>query len=251
MKRAIVIAIGPGYAPPNNFSGPENDRPDAINTLNGKGFSCISLADPSATKAAIWSQLQQIKESSVSGDAMALYYSGHGAISQGHECIVPVDWETAGFITDDELITWVNGFQEGVTLDLIFDCCFGGVDDTIAAKRPKPMPKPNKKCRNPQPRVFKGGDGSKVKSQMSQIIVPGLKYASHNACLDTQYAYNGTVNGLRRGIFSYYWLNAAKSTHTRLFDMTYTQGKVAAIVGTNQTPQLYSTEVEANQQPFT
>ena len=73
-----------------------------------------------------------------SGDSLFLHYSGHGGSlkdksenSDEHdfmdETLAPVDYESAGQITDDELHElMVANLPQGVRLTCLFDCCHSG-----------------------------------------------------------------------------------------------------------------------------
>lgn len=71
-----------------------------------------------------------------SGDSLFLHYSGHGGHQQDtdgdeadgqDETLIPVDYETAGQIVDDELHPiLVQNLPPGVRLTAIMDCCHSG-----------------------------------------------------------------------------------------------------------------------------
>ncbi|KAI9330087.1 peptidase C14, caspase domain-containing protein [Obelidium mucronatum] len=68
------------------------------------------------------------------GDSLFLHYSGHGAQmkSATHpsgqiDCLVPLDYQTAGCIDSDLLHKFlVHALPTGVKLTVIFDCCHSG-----------------------------------------------------------------------------------------------------------------------------
>lgn len=71
-----------------------------------------------------------------SGDSLFLHYSGHGGSVKDldgdeedgmDETLIPVDYETAGQILDDDLhALLVAGLPQGVRLTAIMDCCHSG-----------------------------------------------------------------------------------------------------------------------------
>ena len=67
------------------------------------------------------------------GDVLFLLFSGHGAQKPDpngyeedgmNECILPVDFQEAGMISDDEMFTLlVRPLLDGVRLTAVMDCC--------------------------------------------------------------------------------------------------------------------------------
>ena len=94
------------------------------------------LLDSEATGAGIQAGLGWLAEGDAGSDAVRLFhYSGHGsyvADTNGDEpdgrdeCLVPFDYETANFLTDDVLKTLYDRFPEGGNLTLVMDSCHSG-----------------------------------------------------------------------------------------------------------------------------
>lgn len=94
------------------------------------------LLDSDATAARIKAGLEWLAEGGAQGDAVRVFhYAGHGshvADQNGDEpdgqdeCLVPYDYESAGFITDDVLKTFYDRFPTDGNLTLIMDCCHSG-----------------------------------------------------------------------------------------------------------------------------
>ncbi|TPX58466.1 hypothetical protein SpCBS45565_g07979 [Spizellomyces sp. 'palustris'] len=94
--------------------------------------------DPSRkpTRANLLNACRWLVEGVQPGDAFFLHYSGHGSQQKDTsglekdgfaETIVPVDYEAAGQITDDELHEiLVRPLPKGSRLTAIFDCCHSG-----------------------------------------------------------------------------------------------------------------------------
>ncbi len=68
-------------------------------------------------------------------DLVWIHYSGHGTsvkcnegdeIDGRDECIVPLDYETNGFITDDIICDIIHEFNPKTKIILFFDCCHAG-----------------------------------------------------------------------------------------------------------------------------
>ncbi|KAJ3120824.1 Ca(2+)-dependent cysteine protease [Nowakowskiella sp. JEL0407] len=88
------------------------------------------------TRQNILNGLQWLGQGAQPGDSLFLHYSGHGATvsdTDGEEVdgldstIVPVDYESAGQITDDELHRVIcQPLPAGCRLTTIMDCCHSG-----------------------------------------------------------------------------------------------------------------------------
>lgn len=68
-------------------------------------------------------------------ECFIFFYSGHGTFIKDQsmdekdsrdECIVPSDYQIAGFITDDEINSILKQFNPNTKLIGILDCCFSG-----------------------------------------------------------------------------------------------------------------------------
>lgn len=80
--------------------------------------------------------LSWLVESCQPGDSLVFYYSGHGSrerdfdgdeIDGFDEMLCPVDYKTAGKISDDEInATIVRPLPPGAKLHAIVDTCFSG-----------------------------------------------------------------------------------------------------------------------------
>jgi hypothetical protein len=108
-----------------------HDRPDSMVCLTDDQRGQFS-----PTKANIMKGLQWLVAGAVAGDSLFFHFSGHGAQKRdptGHESdgmnetVLPVDFQRAGQITDDEIwntIVWP--LQSGVRLTAVMDCCHSG-----------------------------------------------------------------------------------------------------------------------------
>jgi len=94
------------------------------------------LLDGDATAAGIEAGLEWLAEGGANVDAVRVFhYSGHGSYvadkngdePDGHdECLVPYDYKSVGFITDDVLKTLYDRFPTGSNLTLVMDSCHSG-----------------------------------------------------------------------------------------------------------------------------
>lgn len=92
--------------------------------------------DRMPTRANITNNLRWLAQDARPGDVLFLSFSGHGAQEEDphgyeedgmNETILPVDFERAGQITDDEIAELVSRhLPEGVKLTCVMDCCHSG-----------------------------------------------------------------------------------------------------------------------------
>ncbi|ETW04553.1 hypothetical protein H310_03779 [Aphanomyces invadans] len=88
------------------------------------------------TRANILAGMRWLVENARPGDSLFFHYSGHGSQQKDadgdeadgmDETICPVDYDTAGMITDDEMHSIMcASLPAGVKLTAIFDCCHSG-----------------------------------------------------------------------------------------------------------------------------
>jgi len=88
------------------------------------------------TRANITAQLRWLVQDVQPGDVLFFHFSGHGAQAEDphgyeedgmNETIVPVDFKSAGQMTDDEISELiVRHLPEGVRLTAVMDCCHSG-----------------------------------------------------------------------------------------------------------------------------
>jgi len=88
------------------------------------------------TRRNIEAQLVWLAQGAVPGDVLWFSFSGHGAQQEDphgyeedgmNETILPVDFESAGMMTDDQLGDMiVKPLPEGVRLTCVMDCCHSG-----------------------------------------------------------------------------------------------------------------------------
>lgn len=146
-KRAVLIGIK--YAgSPNPLSGCHNDvlnmKSYLTNVWNFPESSMAILMDDgeahtNPTRQNILAALSNMVKVSKAGDVCVFHYSGHGGSLPAtmtldssetdgkDETICPVDYTTAGQITDTELYqVLVTKLPKGVVLMCLMDCCHSG-----------------------------------------------------------------------------------------------------------------------------
>lgn len=105
-------------------------RPDAIRTLTDDNPRHMP------TRENIIKQLHWLADGARAGDVLFFHYSGHGAQKEDphgyeedgmNETIIPVDFQSSGQITDDEISDIiVKPLPEGLRLTAVMDCCHSG-----------------------------------------------------------------------------------------------------------------------------
>jgi len=88
------------------------------------------------TRHNILKGLHWLRNRAKPGDLLFMHYSGHGTQvpdedgdeqDQKDECLVPCDFRSGGYITDDMLVThYLKHLPKGVICSFIFDCCHSG-----------------------------------------------------------------------------------------------------------------------------
>jgi predicted ester cyclase len=127
------------------LSGCINDVKNVHRTLTSMGFNSQEGKNTRTlteevrrkpTRQNILNSMQWLTEGAQPGDVLWFHYSGHGAQipDKSHdeqdgkdESLVPLDYQRAGMITDDDLeAALVKPLPAGVTLYCVFDCCHSG-----------------------------------------------------------------------------------------------------------------------------
>lgn len=98
--------------------------------------SIRTLTDAQATYSNILREMKNLADGAQPGDALVFHFSGHGAQQPDpngyeedgmNETIIPVDFKTAGMISDDQLTDIIVApLPEGVRVTAIMDCCHSG-----------------------------------------------------------------------------------------------------------------------------
>lgn len=171
------------------------------------------------TKANIQSQLLQLVSNVQTGDFLILQYSGHGAYvrdqsgdeSDGQdEVLVPLDYSTAGLLSDDWIQNNVlNQIPQGVTLYCFMDCCHSGTVldlkhnyKSVCKLKKGPM-KVN------QPFVYSEWDERFLYSrERSRDIVGNV--CMFSGALDKEYAADAYIANKSQGAFTFCLLETFK-----------------------------------------
>ncbi|RAH84821.1 hypothetical protein BO86DRAFT_386889 [Aspergillus japonicus CBS 114.51] len=136
-KRALLIA-----SPIHGLRGPLNDVETIARVLERQSFQIIRCCGPNATRDGILTAWRNLIDTSTTGDAVTIYYSGHGGLVKSSEpdtdihrplqFILPFDYDES---TDDDfrgileielshLLLETTEKTDNVTI--ILDCCHAG-----------------------------------------------------------------------------------------------------------------------------
>lgn len=245
MKKALIIGINNYPGTSSDLTGCLNDAADALASLKAAGFSCTTLYDVKATRAAILAGMNAVFQCTRSGDSVVVYYSGHGSQvrdasgdeSDGwDEVICPADWPN--YVSDDDIRTILAKVPAGVNIDMIFDCCHSGtgtreIGQTYTVRSLPPI----------VGKVSKKG----VKSRAT--VVANLNHCLWAGCAAGQTSAELLIGGKVRGAFSYYLWKEIRAGGTRSAIMARVCKQVAAL-GLKQVPQLEASQTELLQAPF-
>lgn len=144
MKKALCVGINYYNTPSNKLNGCIDDVINIKNVLiDAYGYSTQNITvlrddivnNPTylPTRANILSNLKSLVDSSAGCDEIWFHYSGHGSqiadkngdeVSKLDQVIVPMDFPSFGFITDDELYNIIINAK--CKFILLFDSCNSG-----------------------------------------------------------------------------------------------------------------------------
>lgn len=142
MKRALLVGIN-YVGTPNQLHGCINDINNVAEYLqSARGYahhSIIMMSDAThrkPTRVNILNGFNELLQGVRSGDELWFHYSGHGSLqrdtngdeeSGADSCICPIDYNRAGFITDDVVrSSLVALVPSGVRLYVVLDMCHSG-----------------------------------------------------------------------------------------------------------------------------
>lgn len=280
MKKALIVGIN-DYAPIGS-GGPDlngciNDARDMANTLVICGFAPAQiriLTNQNATRANILNYLKSLVSSSVRGDSLVFYYSGHGTrvanigadleIDGLDEAICPHDYAGAGVIRDDDFKAVFSKLKAGVNLEVIFDCCHSGtgtrkmdlglsMDFSYEAARFIP-PMLEDEFYMTYAKEIPLSKSSKKESVLTKALVPvaGMNHTLWAASRDNQVSMEGNMSGQVRGYFTYHFCKILRATNGNIIRKTLdSQIAVAlAAMGAAQLNQTESVRAEFSQKIF-
>ncbi len=270
-KKAFIVGIN-DYAPigvgGQDLAGCVNDAKDMTNTLVQCGFPPANiriLTNQNATRSKILLYLKWLIAGCKAGDSLVFYYSGHGTqvanvsadleIDGMDEALLPHDYNTGGFIKDDDIKMVINAnIKPKVNLEVIFDCCHSGtgtrafnaammnIDSSLKVKMLEQSFEDEFYARNAPAR------------DRSRVLVPvaGINHTLWAACADEQLSYESNVAGQVRGHFTVSMCRALRASNGSI-----TRQRLDVLIknalsgfGNNQTNQTESIPAEFTQNIF-
>ncbi|CAI8847666.1 MULTISPECIES: caspase family protein [Chryseobacterium] len=281
MKKALIVGIN-DYAP-IGYGGPDlngcvNDARDMANTLVICGFSPAKikiLTNQNATRANILNYLKSMISTSVKGDSLVFYYSGHGTrvanigsdleLDGLDEAICPHDYANNGVIRDDDFKTVLSKLKAGVNMEVIFDCCYSGTG-TRKMDLGLEADLLNETARYIPPMLedefyltyaseMETSKSSKKSTVLTKALVPvaGMNHTLWAAAKDNQVSMEGNISGQIRGYFTYHFCKILRATNGNIVRKTLDKQVAIALaaMGAAQINQTESITAEFSQKIFT
>jgi len=228
IKKALLIGI--------NYVGSQYELNGCINDVkNVRTFLTDNCKFPSSnikllsdeeeesykpTRVNMENNIKWLVSDNLPGDVLVLHYSGHGSniIDRNRdetdgrdETIVPLDFETAGEITDDWLFeNIISKVPKDVTLWCFLDCCHSGT--AVDLKYNYQSSSRYKKGIIPQNLVYKKEEWTDTFSysiERSRDVVGNVCLFS--GCQDKQTSADAFINNSGQGAFTYCLLETLKS----------------------------------------
>jgi len=140
-KYALLFGLNYKHCSSGQLRGCINDVKMMSTYLRDNGFNVESHTDDIAleetSKAGMLKSLNAAAAKSWRDnlDVIWIHFSGHGSQIEDttgdeedgqDECLVPSDYETAGFITDDDINDLCGIFNPKTHVIFVFDCCHSG-----------------------------------------------------------------------------------------------------------------------------
>jgi hypothetical protein len=230
-KKALLIGIN-YLGTPSQLNGCINDVTNLRNFLLqnlGYNASDITLMTDSTalkpTRSNMEAQLQALVANAEPGDFILLHYSGHGSRSRDlsgdetdgiDEVLVPLDYETAGMISDDWLLDNVlRRVPVGVTMRIFMDCCHSG---TICDLKHNYKSACRLKAGNVQvgmPFVYRDWTEQYVVSSERSLNLTS-NICMYSAALDPEYAEDASIGNQGQGAFTFCLLETLRNNVTAL-----------------------------------
>lgn len=167
------------------------------------------VAPVKPTRANIESAFRALVSGAKAGDTLVFHYSGHGSsvadasgdeTDRRDEVLVPLDYKTAGVITDDWIYNTLKPLPAGVTLWCFTDCCHSGTVIDLAFNV-KSMCVPTV---SPTGNVYNKARWSNNFSFSNEKVPFPLNASVFclSGCQDSETSADVTVNGKGQGAFT-------------------------------------------------
>ena len=224
-KKALLCGIN--YFNSNfELSGCINDIQNIknilINKYNYKSENIYVLTDTTSIKPTKKNIIDFLNKLIQEEDFQTLYfhYSGHGSYIKDYnhdeldgydECLVPLDYKTQGFISDDQIKNIVKNLSSKQKLIMVLDCCNSGtmVDlkykvDCLSVKEQHPQEeeKENEYLFPNWTYDFKISENKQFAMNLNILTLSG--------CRDNQTSSDAWIDNKAQGALTYYFLKILK-----------------------------------------
>jgi len=208
-RLALCIGINQYLSSPLN--GCVADAEEWAKTFIRLGFDTMLMRDAEATRDAIIKRLNDLIGTATAGDIIAFQFAGHGTYlpdldgdedeDDTDEAIVPYDFETSGFLIDDDIRGMFAMIPDGVNLTCFFDCCHSGSNTRFAVGAPPAVVVGDQRKRfmPPTDAMFKAHKEFRSTVGKSRAIPPGgpeqMKNVAFSACRHDEVAWENNGHG--------------------------------------------------------
>jgi hypothetical protein len=260
-KKALVVGIDKYNNPQYELQGCTMDATVMSGVLQDHdGFprdTIRMVLDDRATKANILERLDWLVRDNKPGDILTFFYAGHGSqvrdrdgdeLEDGlDEILCPCDMNWDDPLTDDIIHSYLVRVPQGVTMVIVFDCCFSGTatrslwaevteDKKIIGE---PIYKKNRFIKPPIDIEYRSR-GIDLKTRRIGEVATQENHILLSAATSYQEAQETRIDGQARGAFTYYLVDSLKKVN---WQATYRQAHDETVMrlkdkGFVQIPQL-------------
>ena len=225
IKKALLIGInytGSQYELRGCINDVKNVRTFLTNNCKFSPSNIKLLSDEESekpTRVNMENGIKWLASDNLAGDVLVLHYSGHGSniIDRNRdetdgcdETIIPLDFETAGEITDDWLFeNIISKIPKDVTLWCFLDSCHSGT--AVDLRHNYQSKCKYKKGNIPENLVYKKEewtDGFNYSLERSKDVAGNVYLFS--GCQDRETSADATINNSGQGAFTYCLLETLK-----------------------------------------
>jgi hypothetical protein len=170
------------------------------------------LTDDHATRAGIVAAVRSLLDEAKSGDVVVIQYSGHGTslpdddgadeADGTDEALVPIDFENAQFITDDDIRVFLTErLKEGVSLTIFMDCCHSGtITRMLGRTSDEPLPGVRARFIRVKPEIVEAYRALRDRERKEGRVLASvdrttLRWVNFSACDATEKAFEQNGNG--------------------------------------------------------
>ena len=244
VKKALLVGINK-FKYVSGLQGCVNDTINVRDILTSFfGFTVGNihqLLDSAATKANIIGELQWLVRDTIVGDTLVFHFSSHGSQipdKSGDEatdhrdeilCCHDMNWETGGYIIDDDLLSFAKQIPNGVKVEVLFDTCHSGTAHSITP-RELTHASNDPTSRNlrpvidrflpPPPHIMEVLEELDTTHQVARGLTPVNEnrelvsgtQALWSGCGEGQTSADAFIGGKYNGAFTYYWCQTIRLT---------------------------------------